>query len=64
MGTLSTRLQCTQKAGAWSFDEWKMTGDVLDVTKVGNKCMTLPQAHFRLEVWMSVPPVIRSGLNG
>ena len=28
----------------------KMTGDVLDVTKVGNKCMTLPQAHFHVEV--------------
>ena len=41
-----------------------MTGVPLDGTKVGNKRMTLPQAHFRLEVWMSVPPVVRSGSNG
>ena len=41
-----------------------MAGVLLDGTKVGNKRMTLPQAHFRLEVWMSVPPVVRSGLNG
>ena len=41
-----------------------MTGVLLDGTKVGNKRMTLPQAHFHLEVWMSVPPVVRSGLNG
>ena len=33
-----------------------MTGVLLDGTKVGNKCMTLPQAHFHLKV--------RSGLNG
>ena len=32
-----------------------MTGVLLDGTKVGNKRMTLPQAHFHLEVWMSVP---------
>ena len=38
-----------------------MTGVLLDGTKVGNKRMTLPQAHFHLEVWMSVPPVVRSG---
>ena len=30
-----------------------MSGDLLDGTKVGNKRMTLPQAHFHLEVWMS-----------
>ena len=41
-----------------------MTGVQLDGTKDGNKRMTLPQAHFHLEVWMSVPPVVRSGLNG
>ena len=41
-----------------------MTGVLLDGTKVGNKRMTLPQAHLHLEVWMSVPPVVRSGLNG
>ena len=40
-----------------------MTGVLLDGTKVGNKRMTLPQAHFHLEVWKSVPPVVRSGLN-
>ena len=39
-----------------------MTGVLLDGTKVGNKRMTLPQAHFHLEVWMSVPPVVRRGL--
>ena len=41
-----------------------MTGVLLDGTKVGNKRTTLPQAHFHLEVWMSVPPLVRSGLNG
>ena len=41
-----------------------MTGVLLDGTQVGNKRMTLPQAHFHLEVWMSVPPVVRSGSNG
>ena len=41
-----------------------MTGVLLDGTKVGNKRMTLLQAHFHLVVWMSVPPVVRSGLNG
>ena len=41
-----------------------MTGALLDGTKVGSKRMTLPQAHFRLEVSMSVPRVVRSGLNG
>ena len=34
-----------------------MTGVPLDGTKVVNKRVTLPQAHFRLEVWMSVPPL-------
>ena len=41
-----------------------MTGVLLDGTKVGNKRMTLPQTHFHLEVWMSVPPVVRSGWKG
>ena len=41
-----------------------MTGVLLDGTNVGNKRMTLPQAHFHFEVWMSVPPVVRSGSNG
>ena len=41
-----------------------MTGVLLDGTKVGNKRMTPPQAHFHLEFWMSVPPVVRGGLNG
>ena len=41
-----------------------MTGVLLDGTKVGNKRMTLPQAHFHMEVLMSVPPVVRSGLSG
>ena len=41
-----------------------MAGVLLDGTKVGNKRMTLPQAHFQLDVWMSVPPAVRSGLNG
>ena len=34
-----------------------MTGVLLDGTKVGNKRMTLPLAHFHLEVWM-LPPVV------
>ena len=45
-----------------------MTGVLLDGTKVGNKRMTLLQAHFHLEVWISntvegpfsEPPEIRS----
>ena len=41
-----------------------MTGVVLDGTKVGNIRQTIPQAHFHVEVWMSVPPEVRSGLNG
>ena len=41
-----------------------MTGILLDGTKVVIKCMTLPQALFRLEVWMSVPPPVRRGLSG
>ena len=40
-----------------------MTGALLDGTKVGNKRMTLPQVHFRLEIWISVPPVVRNGLR-
>ena len=41
-----------------------MTGVLLDSTKVGNKRMTLLQAHFHLEVWILVPRLVRSGLNG
>ena len=41
-----------------------MTGVLLDGMKVGNKRMTHLQAHFHLEVWMPVPPAVRSGLNG
>ena len=41
-----------------------MSGVLLDGTKVENKRMTLPQAHFYLQVWMSVPLVVRSGSNG
>ena len=32
-----------------------MTGVLLDDTKVGNKRMTLPHAHFHLEFWILVP---------
>ena len=41
-----------------------MIGVLLDGTKVGNKRMTLPQAPFHLDVWMSMPLLVRSGLNG
>ena len=41
-----------------------MNGVLVDGTKVGNKRLTLPQAHFHLEVWMSMPRVVRSGVNG
>ena len=41
-----------------------MTGVLLHGTKVGNERVTLPQAHFLLEVWILVPPVVRSGLTG
>ena len=41
-----------------------MTGVRLDGTKVGNKCMTIPQAHFHMEVWILVPRVVLNGLNG
>ena len=37
---------------------------LVDGTKVGNKRMTLPQAHVHLELWMSVRPVVRSVSNG
>ena len=33
----------------------RMTGVLLDGTKVGIKRMTIPQAHFHLEVWILVP---------
>ena len=41
-----------------------MAGVLLDGTKVGNKRMTLAQARFHFEFWISVPRVVRSGLNG
>ena len=41
-----------------------MTGVLLDGTNVGNKRMTLVQAHFQLEVWILVPRLVRSFLNG
>ena len=37
-----------------------INGMMTDGTNVGNKRTTLPQAHFHIEVWMSVPPVVRS----
>ena len=40
-----------------------MTRALLDGTKVGNKRATLLQAHFPLEVWISVSRLVRSGLN-
>ena len=57
---------------SWNGDEWNdgwsldgtTTGVPLDGTKVGNNRMTLPQAHFHLDVWMSVPPVVRSVFFG
>ena len=39
-------------------------GVLLDSTKVGNKRVTLLQAHLRSEVWISVPRAARSDLNG
>ena len=41
-----------------------MTGVREDGTKVANKRMTVPQTHFHLEVWISVPGVVRSSLSG
>ena len=44
----------------WSFDEWND-----DWSSVGwHEGTTLLQAHFHLEVSMSVPLVVRSGLKG
>ena len=40
-----------------SHDEWMMSGVRLDGTKVVNKRMTHPQAHFHLEV-LDVSPAI------
>ena len=58
----------------WCPDEWNdgwsflmngmKTGVLLDGTKVGNKRMTLLQARFHSEVWISVPRVVRNDLNG
>ena len=41
-----------------------MIGVLLDGKRVGNKRMTLPHVRSHLEVWMSVPPVVRSGSIG
>ena len=41
-----------------------MTGVLLDGTKVANKRMTHPLAHFHLEVLISVPCAARRDLNG
>ena len=41
-----------------------ITGVLSDGTKVGNKRVTLLEAHFRLEVWILVPREVQSGLNG
>ena len=40
-----------------------MAGVLMNGTMAGNKRMTLPQAHFHLEVWILVPPVVPSGLS-
>ena len=45
---------------SWN-DSWSLMNGLMYGTKVGNKRMTLPQAHFRLEDSMSVPPAVRSG---
>ena len=37
-----------------------LTGVPLDGTKVGKNRVTLPQAHFHMEVWMSAPPVVEA----
>ena len=54
------RITHTSWNDGWDGDEWNevlrngvMTGVPLDGTKVGNKRMTLPQAHFRKDVWTS-----------
>ena len=40
-----------------------ITGVLLDGIKVGNKRMTHLQAHFHLEVWISVSRVVLRDLN-
>ena len=40
------------------------TGVLLDGMRVENKRMTHLQAHFHLEVWISVPRVVRRDLKG
>ena len=60
-GTMVAIVTNGTKAGV--FMNGMMTGVLLDGTKVGNKRMTLPQAHFHLELWILVPPVVPSGLN-
>ena len=41
-----------------------MTGVLLDGTMVGNKRVTILQAHFHLEIWILVPREVRNSLNG
>ena len=64
--TISGKIwQMALSCDGWSFLMNGMkTGVLLDGTKVGNKRMTLLQAHFHSEVWISVPRVVRSDLNG
>ena len=62
LGTMVGIVTNGTMAGVWM--NGMVTGVLLDGTKVGNKRMTLPQAHFHLEVWILVPTVVRRGLNG
>ena len=48
----------------WSFDEWNGDWSSVGWHEGWEQRMTLLQAHFQLEAWMSVPPEVRSGLNG
>ena len=48
----------------WSFDEWNDDWSSVGWHEGLEKRMTLLQAHFHLEVWISVPRVVRRGLNG
>ena len=41
-----------------------MAGVVMNGVMTGVLLLTLPQAHFHLEVWIFVLRVVRSGLNG
>ena len=51
------------ETGPVSSTNGMLIGVLLDGTKDGNKRMTLPQAPFHLQVWISVPRVVRSGLK-